>query len=74
MFVNASEDYRILSQEERDSSLLYGPVALLAPAILPEIKKHVDEFDIDFIKNDKKIEEVETPSYRESDSISTTLP
>lgn len=74
MFVNASEDYGILNQQERDSSLLYGPVALLAPAILPEIEKHVDEFDIDFIKNGKKVEEAETPSYQESDSISSTLP
>lgn len=62
MFVNASEEYSILTQEKRDSSLLYEPVALLAPAILPEIKKHVDDFDLDFIKEDKKVEEDEDPN------------
>lgn len=74
MFVNASDTYRILSPEKRDSSILYGPVALLAPAILPEIKKHVDEFDLDFINGDKKVEEVEAPAHQELDSTSSTLP
>ena len=74
MFVNASEDYGILTPEKRESSLLYGPVALLAPAILPEIKKHVKEFDLDFIKGDKKEENVENSFPPESDSISPTLP
>lgn len=79
MFVNASEDYGILTQKERDSSLLYNPVATLAPAILPEIKKHVNDFDMDLDFN-KNIENVESPfnqemdSLRELDSISPTLP
>jgi membrane protein required for colicin V production len=46
MFVNASEDYRILTQQKRDSSLLYTPVAAIAPAILPTIMEEVDELDM----------------------------
>ncbi|MCG2417453.1 CvpA family protein [Aequorivita sp. F47161] len=47
MFVNASEDYRILSPEQRDDSILYTPVAAIAPAILPAIMKEVDELNIE---------------------------
>lgn len=43
MFVNSTEDYRILSQEKRDASALYEPIASIAPAILPEIMTHVDD-------------------------------
>ena len=43
MFVNASEDYKILNEEKRNTSILYGPVASLAPAVLPAIMKKVDE-------------------------------
>ncbi len=43
MFVNASEEYRILDQERRDASILYKPVASLAPVVLPAIYKEVDE-------------------------------
>jgi membrane protein required for colicin V production len=55
MFVNNSENYRILSQEQRDTSYLYEPVASLAPAILPEIMKHVD--DLDLPENENSSEE-----------------
>lgn len=44
MFVNASESYRILTPEQREASVLYGPVAMIAPAILPAIMKEVDEY------------------------------
>lgn len=47
MFVNASEFYSILSEEDRENSILYAPIASLAPAILPEIQKGIKEFDID---------------------------
>src|SRR5690606_27852529 len=46
MFVNASENYRILSPEKRDSSILYAPVAAIAPAILPKIMKEVDDLNL----------------------------
>ena len=42
MFVAASENYRILTEAKRESSVLYGPVASIAPAVLPEIMKKVD--------------------------------
>jgi membrane protein required for colicin V production len=42
MFVNNSENYRILTTEQRDSSMLYKPVAYIAPALLPTIMKEVD--------------------------------
>ncbi len=47
MFVNASENYRILTQEQRESSKLYESVASLAPALLPTIMKEVDNLNID---------------------------
>lgn len=47
MFVNASEFYSILSEEDRKNSLLYNPIASLAPAVLPEIKKGFKEFDLE---------------------------
>jgi membrane protein required for colicin V production len=74
MFVNASEEYQILSQRDRDSSLLYHPVAVLAPAILPEIQKHVQELDIDFINDDKTKVYPSPKKYQESDSTSSTFP
>lgn len=47
MFVNASENYRILTEEKRDSSTLYAPVAAIAPAILPKIMKEVENLNLD---------------------------
>lgn len=47
MFVNASEDYRILDEKKRDESLLYTPVSIIAPAILPTIMKKIDEINSD---------------------------
>ena len=37
MFINSSEKYTILSEEDRQESILYGPVASIAPSVLPEI-------------------------------------
>ena len=47
MFVNASENYRILTEDKRESSLLYTPVAAIAPAVLPAIMKEVDNLNIE---------------------------
>lgn len=47
MFVSASENYRILTEEKRDSSILYAPIAAIAPAVLPTIMKEVDNLNID---------------------------
>ena len=44
MFVNASESYTIVSEEQRSESILYPPVASLAPLVLPHILREVDEF------------------------------
>lgn len=62
MFVKASEDYRILSPEQRRTSVLYEPVASIAPAILPAIMKEVDELNID-------IPEIKNPFENTKDSI-----
>ncbi|WP_347373570.1 CvpA family protein [Aequorivita sp. Q41] len=64
MFVNASESYRILSEEQRDASVLYAPVAMIAPAILPTLMKEVEEFnDSDYdILNEKSPVETELES------------
>jgi membrane protein required for colicin V production len=45
MFVNASENYRILTPEQRETSVLYEPVVMIAPAILPTLMKQVDEYN-----------------------------
>lgn len=58
MFVNASEDYRILSLEQRADSILYAPVASLAPAILPAIMREVDDLNIDLPEINKPTEKV----------------
>lgn len=54
MFVDASETYSIMSEEKRESSVLYGPVASLGPLILPHILKEVDNF-----RNENNTEENE---------------
>jgi len=45
MFVNASPSFSILSEEDRDTSVLYAPVASLAPLVVPYILKEVDVID-----------------------------
>lgn len=44
MLVNASEEYSIVTKEQRDNSVLYYPVASLAPILLPHILQEVDDF------------------------------
>lgn len=44
MFVNSSENYRILTEKQRNESILYRPVASLAPFILPKIMEKVEDF------------------------------
>lgn len=61
MFVNSSENYSILTAEKRDASILYNPIAALAPAILPTIEKHIDEFDLE--------ESLEFPMDKTSDTL-----
>ncbi len=61
MFVNSSENYSILTAEKREASILYNPIAALAPAILPTIEKHIDEFDLET--------NPEFPSEKTTDSI-----
>ncbi len=58
MFVNSTNNYRILSPEKRDSSILYEPIASIAPSILPEIMTHVD--DLMDPKEEDKNEQVDT--------------
>ena len=47
MFVNASENYNILTPEDREASMLYHPIEAVAPAILPTIEKHLEDFDME---------------------------
>jgi len=46
MFMNASKNMSglIISEEKKESSLLYEPVAMIAPIVLPNILKEVDKF------------------------------
>lgn len=62
MFVNASEEYSILSPDKREASMLYEPIASIAPAILPAIMKEVDELDID-------LPEINSPFENKEDTI-----
>lgn len=61
MFVNSSENYSILTPEKREASILYSPIAALAPAVLPAIEKHIDEFDLE--------ESLEFPRDKTSDTL-----
>lgn len=45
MFVNTSSKFSILSLEDREDSVLYAPVASLAPLVVPYILKEVDELE-----------------------------
>lgn len=47
MFVNSSPTITILSEEDRVASVLYKPVASLAPLVVPYILKEVDGFKSD---------------------------
>lgn len=57
MFVNASETYSILSEEKRSDSVLYTPVASLAPLVLPHILIEVNNFRDDSEENNSKADE-----------------
>lgn len=46
MLINASENYRFLSPKNTESSVLYEPLAAIAQAILPTVKKSWEEFDV----------------------------
>ncbi len=45
MFVNASPKFSILSEEDRQESVLYKPVASLAPLVVPYILREIDGFE-----------------------------
>ncbi|MDN3723033.1 CvpA family protein [Aequorivita sp. SDUM287046] len=64
MFVNASEEYEILTPEQRQDSKLYGPVAMIAPAILPTIMKEVGDYNL----GDEEILEEKSPAETELES------
>lgn len=64
MFVAASENYRILTEEKREASVLYGPVAMIAPAILPAIMKEVEEYN----NNDEELLDEKSPAKTELNS------
>lgn len=54
MFLNASEDLSgyMISEEKKESSVLYEPVAIVAPLVLPHILKEVEDFN--FIDDDEE--------------------
>jgi len=47
MFLNASEDLSgyMISEEKKENSILYAPVATLAPLVIPHILKEVEDFN-----------------------------
>lgn len=72
MLVDASDSYRMVSMEERETSVLYPPVASLAPLVLPQILEEVDDFRNDppeVLEEYKQSDNDSLPS-EENDSIS----
>lgn len=62
MFVNTTDYFSILTEEDRETSILYGPVATLAPAIMPEIQNRVKDLDLDWknpLENDQQSEAIQ---------------
>ena len=53
MFVNASHSLSILSEEDRESSVLYTPVASLAPIVLPYILKEIKTEETENTQNNE---------------------
>ncbi len=47
MFVNASGSFSILSEEKREASVLYTPIASIAPVIIPHILREADQFRLE---------------------------
>ncbi len=45
LLVNASEEFTILSEEQREASILYPPVASLAPIVLPHLLEGIEELE-----------------------------
>ncbi|MDC7994868.1 CvpA family protein [Altibacter sp. HG106] len=45
LLVNASEEFTILSEEQREESTLYQPVASLAPLVLPHLLRGIEELE-----------------------------
>jgi membrane protein required for colicin V production len=61
MIVHATERYQIVSEEERETSLLYPPIASLAPSILPQF---LDETMLDVDPSEEEL-----PAEAKKDSI-----
>lgn len=47
MIINASEDYKVFSEEQRADSTLYKPIAAIAPAVLPSVVGKLYEIDFE---------------------------
>lgn len=60
MFINASENYSILTPEKRDSSIFYHPIQSVAPMILPTIEKHIEDLDMEPIRDYRKEKETDS--------------
>lgn len=57
MFFSAtSEDVNLVEEETLEESILYGPVRILAPAIIPSILREVN--DLEFLEEEEEVEEV----------------
>ncbi len=63
MFVNASDQYSILMPEDRDASKLYRPIEAVAPAVLPAIERHIEDFEF----------EIDVQSERQDNPVLDTL-
>ena len=63
MFINASKNMSglIISEEKKERSILYEPVAMIAPFLLPNILDQVDSFRNNDDDDTEDLEDDETP-------------
>ncbi len=50
-FIATGEDINIVEEETLEESILYGPVRVIAPAIIPSILREIQE--LEFMKEDE---------------------
>ena len=58
MFLESSSSLSgyVISEEKKESSILYTPVSVLAPSVLPQILKEVESFKNKNIENEEELE------------------
>ena len=61
MYVDASEKYSIMTEEKRQESVLYDPIASLAPVILPHVLREIEDFELEAEPDPEPLPEEDHP-------------